>query len=256
MKKIMIVMCSAALIISLIKFEFLRTQSERPYSEIRSDYLTQGNIDEKFGFISGLNKRDFFTFFTNPSFVGDILVPIGNCAGSGEGDFERCQALLVSIIRKTGEQALGYYPQYAQLMSLINRPYQVVRVLQDMYANDPKKIANALYQLVLANPELASLEFKGDAVDFSLVHYALLKHVAAVVNNPVDQSWAPLLQITMQNWQRGAGTVLRTKIIDFSALDIIALAQADDFEIARARAVNPSALLTTEGLVAALGITF
>lgn len=255
-KKTVITFFLIIALIGIVQFEALRTVSERTYTEIRTDYLNQGNIDEKFGFVTGLNKLDFVTFFTNSSFIYDILVPIGNCAGGGnaQADSERCQALLVAMIRKCGEQALSYYPYYAQLMGLINRPYQMIRVFRDMYSDDPKKIAKALHQLVIANPSLALINFNGDAVDFGMMQYVLLKYSTSILKNPMDQTWLPLLQVTVASWQKSADTLMRSKIIDFSEPDIIALAQYDDFELARVKAINPSALLTTESLAVKLGI--
>lgn len=256
MKKYIVFLTVPLLIVACMRYGLLYTASERGYPEIRTDYLKQGNIDERFGFITGLGKIDFFTFFTNPDFIYDILVPIGNCAsgGSSTEESERCQALLVAMIRKCGEQALSYYPQYAQLMGLINRPFQMIRVLRDMYSDDPKKIARSLHQLVVANPALALIDFNGDAANFGLMQYALLKYATSVLKNPADQIWLPVVQVMIASWQKSADTIMRSRVIDFSAPDIIALAQYDDFELARVKAVNPSPLLATEGLAAALGI--
>lgn len=254
MKKIIFAAFCTVIILSIMRFGWLFSASERPYSEIRTDYFAQGNIDWKYGFIMSLNKFDFFTFFTNPDFITDVLLPVGNCAAGGVADSEICQALLVAIIRKTGEQALGYYQQYAQLMARISRPYQVIRVLQDMYSYDSKKIVKALRGLVTVNPALALIQFKEDALDFGLMQYVLLKYAAAVLRNPLDQVWLPLVQLVGQYWQKSADNVAKSKVIDFSDPSIIALAKADDFENARAKAVNPSVLLTTQGLADVLGI--
>lgn len=241
-------------VVCVVKFGWLHAQRERSYSEIKTDYSGQRNIDEKYGYVMSLNKTDFATFFINPSFITDILVPVFNCASSNSEDADRCQALLVAIIRKTHEQALNYYNQYAQAVLLIDRPYQLIRVLQDMYAYSPKKIARALEGIVTADPAVVMIQFKGDVIDFGLIQYALLKYVSAVLKNAGDQTWMPFLVAVIKGWQTRADAVTRAKITDFSAADIIALAKLDEFENAREKAVNPSPLLTTDGLANILGL--
>lgn len=253
MKKV-IVACFLILIAFVVTRARLYTMQQRTYSEIKADYQVQGNMNEKYAYMMSLDKKDFAIFFSNPDFAQGILVPLFNCAASGQGEFEMCQSLLVAILRRTMEQALDYYPVYGKAALTINRPYQLIQVLKDRYSEDPKKMVRALVGLIKAVPALAMIQFNGTTVDFGLVHYVLLKYAAALLKNPVDQTWFPVVPLILHDWLGHADSFAQAKIIDFSANDIVAIAKIDDFENARVKAVHPSPLLTTQGLAQALGL--